>query len=488
MLIWSSWIATQDVVTEDDWSWRDQDGGGGDDHHHHHPTSFEEYKKLPYQSNQQIDSIVAYLMDLAKTPPSDLWDIFGMDNDNINNKSSDNNMKNYGKDVFSLQQLEQGKCPTNIGTVGWLPPKPWNSDEISTLYQSKVAELKSSNKNKKMRGPVANQQSTEVILWYEHMSKAGGTTFCGLAKTNLGRDLVPKYYCMPKRQGSKDYDGRVGSWTNDELISYANREAHYIVANEWDPFNIDKLALSGRSLDGQKVPSSESSIAGRQQQTRSPPRLLFVTTLRDPADRLLSTYLFFRHKENPPEFGQWLKSNQNRIRNFQIGMKGAFRSNVARYNAIVWRYSGGKLRHRLPEEAVVVVASEEQKKHGINQNNRFPVPMMDENYWKDPFETAIRALMQLDVILPMDVMTKEEGQETMRRILGWDEVAIKDGRGKGDKDNGHIVTTGKIRNSNAREYLSEEDYRFMWEANWLDNILVLWCRAVFLARLHCKDA
>lgn len=479
-------IATQEGATGDDWSWR---GQNDDDESDHHPASFEEYKKLPYQSNPQLDSIVAYLMDLAKTPPSDLWDIFGMD-DNINNNksSSGNNMKNYGKDVFSLQELEQGKCPSNIDTLGWLPPKPWNSEEISSLYQSKVAELKSSNKNKKkmmMRGPAANQQqSTEVILWYEHMSKAGGTTFCGLAKTNLGRDLVPKYYCMPKRLGSKDYDGRVGSWTNDALISYATREAHFIVANEWDPFNIDKLALSGRSLDGQKVPLPKK----RKEDVSLPPRLLFVTTLRDPADRLLSTYLFFRHKENPPEFGQWLKLNQNRIRNFQIGMKGAFRSNVARYNAIVWRYSGGNLRVRLPEEAVVGARSEEQK-HGINnQNNRFPVPIMDENYWKDPFETAIRALMQLDVILPMDVMTKEEGQETMRRILGWDEVAIKDGRGRGDKDNGHIVTTGKIRNSNAREYLSEEDYKFMWEANWLDNILVLWCRAVFLARLHCIDA
>jgi heme oxygenase len=41
---------------------------------------------------------------------------------------------------------------------------------------------------------------------------------------------------------------------------------------------------------------------------------------------------------------------------------------------------------------------------------------------------------------------------------------------------------------NAREYLSKDEYRFLWDANWLDNISVLWCRAVFLARLHCKDA
>ena len=64
---------------------------------------------------------------------------------------------------------------------------------------------------------------------------------------------------------------------------------------------------------------------------------------------------------------------------------------------------------------------------------------------------------------------EEEGQEALRRLLGWNKVVIviNDGRGKGggDKESGHHATTGKIRNSNAREYLGEgEDYyRFMWE-------------------------
>ena len=414
--------------------------------------------KEPYQPNPRIDSVVAFLMNLAKFPPEQLWYTFGMDENKNDGKNS------YGKDPFLLQELEQGTCPLGlISTAEWLPPRPWNSDEIASMFQRKVEQLKTTG-----RGAMMRDEET-ALVWYEHISKAGGTTFCGLAKTNLGRDLVPRYYCMPKKLGSKNMDGRVGSWTNEELIGYTKRESHLLVANEWDPFNLDKLALSARTLDGREPPLVSQHLS---------PRLLFVTTLREPSDRLLSTYLFFRKKENPPEFFEWMKHNLRRTANYEIGTKNAFRSNVARYNALVWRYSGGKLP----------VSEEQPPPSRKKQESQFPLPMTDERFWKDPFETAIRALAQQDLILPMDIMTKEEGQEAMRRLLGWNEVVIKDGRGKGDKESGHIVTTGKIRNSNAREYLSEEDYRFMWEANWLDNILVLWCRAVFLARLHCKDA
>jgi len=410
---------------------------------------------IHHESNQpdlRIDSVVAFLMNLAKLPPQQLWETFGMDKND-----GSNDVKSYGKDPFSLQELEQGKCPSGLSTAEWLPPRPWNSEELSTMFQSGVEKLKTG------RG-AGNEES--VLIWYEHISKAGGTTFCGLAKTNLGRRLVPRYFCMPKRVGSTDLDGRVGSWTNEELIGYTKREGHLLVANEWDPFNHDKLQLSGRTLDGKKLPLDPQHTS---------PQLLFVTTLRDPLDRLLSAYLFFGAGESPSHFGVWIRRNIGRIRRYKIGQKGAFRSNIARYNVIVWRYSGGNLEHRV------------SKPSGQQHETLFPLPMTDENLWKDPFEAAIRALSQQDLILPMDIMSKEEGVEAMRRLLGWNNVAIQKGKGKGDRESGHIVTTGKIRNSNAREYLSDEEYQFLWSANWLDNILVLWCRAVFLARLHCND-
>ncbi len=415
--------------------------------------SMDKSRSITDEPDQRIDSVVAFLMNLAKLPPQQLWKTFGMDENN-----GSNDVKGYGKDPFSLQELEQGKCPLDLSTAEWLPPRPWNSEELSTIFQSGVEKLKTGREAR-------NEES--VLIWYEHISKAGGTTFCGLAKTNLGQKLVPRYFCMPKRLGSTDMDGRVGSWTNEELTGYTKRESHILVANEWDPFNHDKLQLSGRTLDGKKLPMDPQ---------HSSPRLLFVTTLRDPLDRLLSAYLFFGAGESSTDFGLWMKRNIGRMPRYKIGEKGAFRCNIARYNVIVWRYSGGNLEH-----PVVGPPS------GQQQESQFPPPMTDEKLWRDPFEAAIRALSQQDLILPMDIMSKEEGQEAMRRLLGWNEVAIHEGKGRGDRESGHIVTAGKIRNSNAREYLSDEEYRFLWNANWLDNILVLWCRAVFLARLHCND-
>ncbi|KAK1740152.1 hypothetical protein QTG54_009102 [Skeletonema marinoi] len=408
----------------------------------------------PYETNLRIDAVVAFLMNLAELPPQQLWDTFGMDDDK---NDGSNGKKSYGKDPFSLEELEQGHCPSGLNTAEWLPPRPWNSEELSSMFQSKAEELKTDKE--------ARNEET-VLIWYEHISKAGGTTFCGLAKTNLGQSLVPKYFCMPKRLDSDLADGRVGSWTNEELIGYTKRESHLLVANEWDPFSHDKLKLSGRTLDGKKFPLDPQHTS---------PQLLFVTTLRDPLDRLLSAYLFFGAGESPSDFGVWIRRNIGRLPKYRIGEKGAFRCNIARYNVIVWRYSGGNLEHP------VSGPSSQQ------QETQFPLPMTDGEIWRDPFESAIRALSQQDLILPMDIMSKEEGQEAMRRLLGWGKVAIKEGRGKGDRESGHIVTTGKIQNSNAREYLNEEEYRFLWDANWLDNILVLWCRAVFLARLHCND-
>ena len=423
---------------------------------HDHPSSFADATSSGKErdvvilqesnhDNKSLETIVAFLMNLAKLPPQQLWDMFGMEG-NTNN----------GKDPFSLQELQQGKCPTGLKTAEWLPPRPWNSEELSSLFKSNVEKLKSGGNTK-------NEE--RVIVWYEHLSKAGGTTFCGLARTHFGKAFVPKYFCMPKKFNTTRLDGRVGSWTNEELIEYAQRERHLLVSNEWDFFNIQKLQLSGRSLDGKELHLSHQLAA---------PQLLFVTTLRDPLDRLLSSYLFFGAGESPSDFAVWTKRNFNRLGGYRLGQFGTYRCNIARYNAITWRYSGGLLKHDTSKSST--------------QESQFPPPMIDEQQWRTPFQTAIRVLSQQDLVLPLDIMSKEEGAKALRSLLGWKSVEIKGkGGGNGDKKNGHIVTSGEIRNSNARDYLSEQDYRFLWDANWLDNILVRWCRAVFLARLHCQD-
>ena len=39
-------------------------------------------------------------------------------------------------------------------------------------------------------------------IFYQHLRKAGGTSFCDLANKNIPRKEIPPYYCMPDNKGS----------------------------------------------------------------------------------------------------------------------------------------------------------------------------------------------------------------------------------------------------------------------------------------------
>lgn len=259
--------------------------------------------------------------------------------------------------------------------------------------------------------------------------------------------------------------GRVGTWSNEELLETLDEKRYGIVANEWEPLSMEKLALSNRQLDGSTSTKNDSG--------NHSPKLLFLTTLRDPIDRLLSAYTFFaktttgagKKGNDAPTYSQWIDNNMRRLKRYKPGSNGAgFRANAVRDNHIVWRFSGG----------------------GLSTVQGRYLRKLEEKDWMPHFETAIKTLSQQDLILPMDAMTKGEGKLAMQQLLGWDRFDLK-GRFGGEKESGHVVTKGEIKNSNAREYFSNEEYRDIWEANWLDNILVLWSKAVFFARLHCKD-
>eukprot|EP00584_Thalassiosira_punctigera_P001582 CAMPEP_0172535758 /NCGR_PEP_ID=MMETSP1067-20121228/7615_1 /TAXON_ID=265564 ORGANISM="Thalassiosira punctigera, Strain Tpunct2005C2" /NCGR_SAMPLE_ID=MMETSP1067 /ASSEMBLY_ACC=CAM_ASM_000444 /LENGTH=505 /DNA_ID=CAMNT_0013320703 /DNA_START=90 /DNA_END=1604 /DNA_ORIENTATION=+ len=378
-----------------------------------------------------IDAVVQYLDRLAQLPPSRLWDLLGMERDD------------RGDDPFSLRELDDGRCPWTSAAVHhetevkWLPPRPYNSEALARRYRANMKSLKG-RKVKPRRQMERYDAENEVALWYEHISKAGGTTFCGLVKSNMLLWQVPRYHCMPRK--GELMDGRVGSWPNDELADYLADNRHAIVSNEWDAFSLEKLELSGRRLDGARpVGGSDGQPAG--------PWLLFLTTLRDTQDRLLSAYTFFglttvkkgrsKDSNDDPTFDQWIDNMLRRAGRYEAGSKRAFRSNVARMNHIVWRFSGGELslsRRQWPKRDV----------------------------WERPFETAVRALTQHDLILPMDVMTKEQGKAALSQLLGWDRFDAKGKQISGDRDGGHVVTQGEIKNSNAREHFRKEDYKVLW--------------------------
>ena len=394
-----------------------------------------------------IDTVIGYLNKLANMSPTEAWNYFGMED------------KTYGNDPFSLKELESGICPTT--QIDWLPPRPYNSNEIATKYKQ-MMQMHRKGGRRRSQAEQYNVED-EVVIWYEHLSKAGGTTFCGLVNSNMLHWQIPRYHCMPKRDDR--VDGRVGTWTNEYLVEYLRDERYNVVANEWDSFSIDKLQLSRRQLDG-SIPKVNLEPIG--------PSLLFLTTLRDPCDRLLSAYTFFAvtttegkreaKNQSPPTFRKWIASNIGRAGEYVVGdldSRKGLGANTARANHIVWRFSGGALTNEVP---------------------------LKQSEWKAPFETAIRVLSQQDLVLPMDLMTQDNlGKRALQELLGWHKFEVGGRmRRKNNAENGHVVPMGGIKNSDARNHFSKEEFQQLWEENWLDNILYLWCRAVFLARLHCN--
>lgn len=111
-----------------------------------------------------IDTIIKYLTKMAELPPSQLWEMLGMDDD-------DDDVNKYGDDPFSLRQLESGICPwkTTDMNVPWLPPRPYNSEKIAEMYRK---NKQSAKKYKRAPPPTDDddEDGNAVAIWYEHLS------------------------------------------------------------------------------------------------------------------------------------------------------------------------------------------------------------------------------------------------------------------------------------------------------------------------------
>jgi hypothetical protein len=185
-----------------------------------------------------------------------------------------------------------------------------------------------------------DQKSLEIFkggkgaVWFEHMQKAAGTSFCLWARKNMGYFNVPKYACMV------DGHGRLGSITADEdldrLLNIAyidtpgahikeRRKDHYTIRYENNPREQHHDEKHITKIKGE-LSSKHSQDFGdiRSQETDGDPytgiRMLanewdtfpssemepllrhgvvFATILRDPLDRSLSAYNFFHGEHHP---------------------------------------------------------------------------------------------------------------------------------------------------------------------------------------------
>ena len=286
------------------------------------------------------------------------------------------------------------------------------------------------------------------MLRYEHLSKAGGTSFCKLAQKNLPRREVPAYYCMPSEPGMPD--ARVGQWPNAKLGTYFAAKGEVLVSNEWEPFPLERLDLQ-RSGGG-------GGGAG------PPLELVFITTVREPLNRLLSAYKFWGvlHDPRPAEqkapAWRWLRNMEARAKADSKSPKGMgkgpgtgrdFIARVGQPNFATWKFSGGTLP---------VFGS--------------PFAGTPEGSWAGPFSTAVSTLCRFDLAVPMELLSAHP--EPLGDLLDWKDFSQT-----------HVVPSGKVVDSDAHSMLSEEEYAQLWDANRLDLILYAWVRAVYLARINC---
>lgn len=122
-------------------------------------------------------------------------------------------------DPFRMTELQKGQCPWRGEdgiVIEWLPQRPLL--QTSEWFRNR-GQQNANNDN--------NRQT--VAVYYEHLSKAGGTSFCKLAQSNMPKAEVPKYYCMPSEPGMPD--ARIGSWTVDKLKNYFKQKPHRLVSN-----------------------------------------------------------------------------------------------------------------------------------------------------------------------------------------------------------------------------------------------------------------
>jgi len=136
-----------------------------------------------------IDTIVKYLIKLAELPPSQLWEVLGMDDEDDEN--------NYGDDPFSLRQLESGICPwqTTDIYVPWLPPRPYNSEKIAETYRKNIQAAK-----KYKRAPTPpidddDEDGNAVTIWYEHLSVSIISMQCCLPFLSIGKSNEDDQLC-----------------------------------------------------------------------------------------------------------------------------------------------------------------------------------------------------------------------------------------------------------------------------------------------------
>ena len=266
-----------------------------------------------------------------------------------------------------------------------------------------------------------------AFLWFDHLSKAGGTSFCKFARKNVGFKSTPRYYCMPSDGADiPGTDGRVGRWPASQLREYLQRTRHRVVASEWDPFPAQMLA-----------DFKDDAV--------------LASIIRDPLDRLVSAHKFWGVLNNPaknaPDPVKWLRNMDKRARARTMAQAPRdYLQQVARNNFATWKFA-------------------------FSTDGRFHDCKGDASCSRAALEAAVNTLSRFHVLAPT---TWQAHAGPLYARLGWSKLEEE-----------HVVNIGTVQDSSSRRALPDADYAALREANVLDEILWHWARRAFLESLHC---
>jgi len=277
------------------------------------------------------------------------------------------------------------------------------------------------------------QQSDDnfVFLFFQHLRKAGGTNFCGLAEHNLLKVQVPEYYCMPdyywdmKRRCA----GCLLAYPNTEISSRMRKDNHRVLGNEWDNFD-------SRFLD---LPA------------------VFATSFRRPLDRALSQFRF-----------ECIEDRGCKIKEVEVWWEK--RKDLT--NVYLWTFA------KTPVRKMSIGTSKEDAKQR-----------------QMAMEKALDTVVKFNLVLVMEWLAYAPdhsrdvlGFQDMTTMTERIRPHINQASRKDGQEHNQLGAAGIAKASWTPEsYLSKEQYKIMSEHLALDEILTDAARRMFLERIVCDD-
>ena len=356
-------------------------------------------------------------VELAALPPDEILKILKTQ-DPFGVRKFEEKLLQMESDRQAILQLDdiQQLFPCPKGERITLPDQ--RNHELAKKYRQGLDQLK-------------QPKEDFVFLFFQHLRKAGGTNFCGLAERNLLQAQVPQYYCMPDYHWieARKCAGCLTGYENEDIANRMVEAGHRILGNEWDNF-------APRFFD---LPA------------------VFATSFRRPLDRALSQFRF-----------ECIEDRGCKIK--EVGLWWQKRRDLT--NVYIWTFAKMPTRH-ISTGTTKEDAKRRQEAMGkaLDTVAKFNLVLAMEWLAYAPEHTR-------DVLGFKDTSTMTE---RIRPHINW--ATRKDGQ-----EHNQLGAAGIAKASWTPEnYLSKEQYKIMSEDLALDEVLTDAARRMFLERVVCED-